>query len=297
MIGRVVGALAAVMTLSVGLVGGAAGGAGSGYPADLLPAGAGGPLPSGLIPSGLFPGGLLSGGSPPVAYAGGSDDAQVAALSPVERARTLAAARRYVLPPALLAALAPADPAATARALLAGGALPGGAWDARLALLRSGHQNADAVLARAARYGYRYSPTSPPLDPSRYVFPLRGTVSYGPYHHDYPATDIFARIGTPVLACVRSEVLRLSRTDTGKGGLSLTLRGEDGWRYYYAHLSAVVASLSPGDVVEPGQLLGLSGDTGDAHGTDPHLHFGITRTGNAQGHISPYPYLQAWPRG
>ena len=282
MIGRVGAALAGVMAGSVLLVGGAVGGAGGGVP--------GGPLLDGQ----------LAGGPPPIAYAGGSDDAQVSALPPAERARTLGAARRYVVPPALLAALASAgsaDPGATARTLLAAGALPGGAWDARLALLRSGHPNdADTVLATAAGYGYRYSPNAPPLDPSRYVFPLRGTVSYGRYHHDYPATDIFARIGTPVLACVRAEVLRLSRTDTGKGGLSLTLRGEDGWRYYYAHLSAVVTPLSPGDVVEAGQLLGLSGDTGDAHGTDPHLHFGVSRSGNAQGQISPYPYLQAWRR-
>lgn len=238
----------------------------------------------------------LVGGPPPVAYAGGSDDAQVSRLPPARRGPTLAAARRYALPPALLAALAPADSAGTASDLLTAGRLPGGAWDAALALAHLRPNDADAVLAKAAGYGYRYSPNAPPLDPSRYLFPLRGAVTYGPFHHDYPATDIFAPIGTPAIACVRAEVLRLSRSDAGKGGLSITLRGEDGWRYYYAHLSALVTPLSPGDVVEPGQLLGLSGDTGDAHGTEPHLHFGISRSGNAQGQLPPYPYLQTWPR-
>jgi murein DD-endopeptidase MepM/ murein hydrolase activator NlpD len=269
-IGRLAGAVAGVMSLPVLLLG-----AGGGNAAGSE---------------------QLTGGPPPIAYARGSDDAQVSALPPSTRAAILVAARSYALPPALLASLDPPDPAAAARDLLAAGQLPGGAWDAVVALSHTrALADVDAVLARAAAYGYRYSPSAPPLDPSRYVFPLRGNVSYGPFHHDYPATDIFAPIGTPALACVRAEVLRLSRTDTGKGGLSITLRGEDGWRYYYAHLSAVVVPLAPGDIVEPGQLLGLSGDTGDAHGTDPHLHFGISRSGNAQGQLSPYPYLQTWP--
>lgn len=233
----------------------------------------------------------------PVAFAGGSDDQQVAALTEPERSAVLAAARTHALPPALLAAIASANPDATARQLLAAGAINGGAWDADLALAQTREPaQVQQILDTAGSYGYRYSPTGPPLDPSRYVFPLHGAVSYGPYHHDYPATDIFVPIGTPVLACVRADVLRLSRTDSGKGGLSITLRGEDGWRYYYAHLSVVVTPLAPGQIVEPGQLLGASGDTGDAHGTDPHLHFGISRTGSAQGQLLPYPYLQAWPR-
>jgi murein DD-endopeptidase MepM/ murein hydrolase activator NlpD len=196
----------------------------------------------------------------------------------------------------------PLEPAAAidaaARHLLASGALPGGAWDAAQALLGYNHSAVYVrdVLAQAAVYGYRYSPQAPPLDPSRYVFPLRGAGTYGAYHHDYPATDVFAPIGTPVLACVRAQVLRVSRTDTGKGGLSVTLRGEDGWRYYYAHLSAVAPVLRIGQVVEARAVMGASGDTGDARGTDPHLHFGVSRSGNAQGQVSPYPYLQVWRR-
>lgn len=185
---------------------------------------------------------------------------------------------------------------AAARHLLASGAVPGGAWDAARALYGYNHSTAyvQRVLAQAARYGYRYSPAGPPLDPDRYAFPMAGAPSYGPAHHDYPATDLFAPIGTPVRACVRAVVLRLSATDTGKGGLSVTLRGEDGWRYYYAHLSRLAPQLAPGQVVEPGQVLGASGDTGSARGTPPHLHFGISLTGNAQGQLGPYPYLQLW---
>jgi murein DD-endopeptidase MepM/ murein hydrolase activator NlpD len=185
---------------------------------------------------------------------------------------------------------------AQARQLLAVGALPGGGWDPARALLGLAGTGgfAERVLTVAAGYGYRYSPAGPPLDPDRYAFPLTGTPNYGPVHHDYPATDLFTPIGTPVRACVRALLLRLSRTDTGKGGLSVTLRGEDGWRYYYAHLSALDPQLRPGMVLEAGQILGRSGDTGSARGTPPHLHFGISLTGNAQGQLPPFPYLQLW---
>jgi hypothetical protein len=278
---------------------------------------------------------------PAVTAPGGSDAQQLQEVPAPLRGFFAAAAREFVLPPALLAAVAkvesgfrpdavgppvPGGPAlgmmqflpsswqlfntipgaspfepgpavrAAARHLLNSGAIDGGGWDAAKALFGYNHSTAyvTKVLGQAADYGYRYSAGGPPLDPDRYAFPLAGSPTYGPVHHDYPATDLFTPIGTPVRACVRAVVLRLSRTDTGKGGLSVTLRGEDGWRYYYAHLSQLSPTLRPGDVLEPGQLLGASGDTGDAHGTPPHLHFGISLTGNAQGQIPPYPYLQLW---
>ena len=97
------------------------------------------------------------------------------------------------------------------------------------------------------------------------------------------------------MACVRAQVLRLSRTDTGKGGLSVTLRGEDGWRYYYAHLDTVRPDLRAGDTVEAGAPLGTVGNSGNARSTPTHLHLGISRTGSVAGQLSPYPYLQTWP--
>ncbi|HVE95038.1 MAG TPA: peptidoglycan DD-metalloendopeptidase family protein [Acidimicrobiales bacterium] len=188
---------------------------------------------------------------------------------------------------------------AAANHLLQSGRLSGGAWDAAQALYGYNHSDTYVrnLLQIAARHGYAYSPHAPPLDPVRYVFPVAGPSSYGPGHHDYPATDVFAAIGTPVVANVRAEVLRLSRAEVGLGGVTVTLRGEDGWRYYYAHLAAVHPAIQAGQVVEPGQLLGTSGNTGNARTTPPHLHFGISRTGSAAGQMDPYPYLQAWQRG
>jgi murein DD-endopeptidase MepM/ murein hydrolase activator NlpD len=150
------------------------------------------------------------------------------------------------------------------------------------------------VLAKAAEYGSRYSPAGPPLDATRYVFPMTPPGDYVNGHHDYPANDIFTSIGTPVVACVRAEVLRTSPVETGKGGITVTLRGEDGWRYYYAHLAVLDPAIRPGVVVEAGTRLGLSGNTGNARTTEPHLHFGISKTGSVAGEINPYPYLRLW---
>ena len=276
----------------------------------------------------LVAGGSSIGGEPTgfTARGGGGDEVQVSAAPPDLRPIFIEVARRFVLPPALLVAVAevagdtrsltgltasewrrfghgdPADPreavAAAARLLLAAGAAGDGGWDAARALLgyTALANRLDEVLALAAGYGYRYRTDGPPLDPERYVFPIVGNVSYGPHHHDYPATDIFAAIGVPVVAATRSVVLRTSPTEVGKGGITATLRGEDGWRYYYAHLDRLAPSVRPGVVVEAGTLLGWSGNTGNARTTPPHLHFGISLYGQTAGEISPYPYLQTWPR-
>lgn len=88
-----------------------------------------------------------------------------------------------------------------------------------------------------------------------------------------------------------------------RGGLSVAIIGDDGVRYYGSHLSAIAPGIAPGVRVRAGKLLGYSGKTGNARGTSPHLHFGISHPTYPEdwevrrGEISPYPYLQAWARG
>ena len=41
-----------------------------------------------------------------------------------------------------------------------------------------------------------------------------------------------------------------------------------------------------------GRVLGYVGDTGNAKGTPPHLHYGVYDMGGA---INPYPLLRAQP--
>jgi murein DD-endopeptidase MepM/ murein hydrolase activator NlpD len=113
--------------------------------------------------------------------------------------------------------------------------------------------------------------------PSRadgYVFPVGGgpgTVSVGHDHHDYPAADIAAPLGSPVYALADAVVLSLS--DDGSCGIGLTLRSLDGLQWIYCHLSHRDESVQPGVVLTAGQWVGLVGSTG--HSTGPHLHLGL----------------------
>jgi murein DD-endopeptidase MepM/ murein hydrolase activator NlpD len=146
-----------------------------------------------------------------------------------------------------------------------------------------------------------------------HVFPVQGAkVSYSPYHHDYPAADIFCPVGSQFVAVTDGVIDYVSREDVWdpatddpavRGGLSVALIGDDGMRYYGSHLSAVADGIEPGVRVAAGQLLGLTGKTGDARSTSPHLHFGISHPTTPtdwkvrRGEISPYRYLRAWQRG
>ena len=145
-----------------------------------------------------------------------------------------------------------------------------------------------------------------------YAFPLGGDCVVSSSHHDYPAADIFCPIGTPFYAVTAGVVDFVSREDKyqrgsdlpqDRSGLAVAIIGDDGVRYYGSHLAAVEAGIEPGVRVEAGQLLGLTGDSGNAKGTDPHLHFGLSRPTTPEdwqvrrGQIWPQKYLAAWKRG
>ena len=138
-------------------------------------------------------------------------------------------------------------------------------------------------------------------------------VSFGRTHHDYPATDIFARCGDSFVAPTSGVVLEVSRTDTWnparddgatRGGLSVSIRGDDGVRYYGSHLRAIASGVRSGTRVAAGQRLGVVGRTGNARSTPCHLHFGISPPCQVagdwwtrRGEVSPWPYLTSWRRG
>jgi len=145
------------------------------------------------------------------------------------------------------------------------------------------------------------------------VFPVSGCrVDYAHAHHDYPATDIFAARGcafvSPVAGRVDEVGLRdawVASTNVGadRGGLFVSVVGDDGVRYYGSHLTSVASGIRPGVRVRAGTLLGRVGNTGSARGTTTHLHFGLSwPTGPGQwwvrrGEVAPGPYLDAWRRG
>jgi len=146
-----------------------------------------------------------------------------------------------------------------------------------------------------------------------YVFPVTGCeVNYAKAHHDYAATDILSKAGCKFVAPINGVVDEVNRTDnwSGKtnlgidrGGLYVSIIGEDGVRYYGSHLRSIPASIQPGVVVKAGRFLGTIGATGSARGTAPHLHFGISWPTPPQtwwvrrGEVLPWKYLDAWKAG
>ncbi|MPZ73775.1 MAG: peptidoglycan DD-metalloendopeptidase family protein [Nitriliruptorales bacterium] len=103
----------------------------------------------------------------------------------------------------------------------------------------------------------------------------------------HQGTDIFGVRGGNVFAIV-SGTVEWTRT-SGISGLFLSLRGNDGDTYWYMHLQDFVARA--GQRVQAGQLIAHNGDTGNARGSSPHIHFEYHPGGG--GAVNPYPMLKA----
>lgn len=118
-----------------------------------------------------------------------------------------------------------------------------------------------------------------PVSTSRYFndwgFPRSG----GRFHQ---GNDLFAPRRTEVLAPVSGFVELKSGV---VGGLQFWLSGDDGRTYIGTHLDEFALA---GDV-PAGAVIGYVGDSGNAVGSDPHLHFEILANGAP---INPYPILQ-----
>lgn len=158
------------------------------------------------------------------------------------------------------------------------------------------------------------SSSAAPSSPAhvRYAYPVDGESSYGRTHSLYPATDIIARCGAVIRSPVDGVVLELSRVDTfvkarpegdARGGLFVSIRGDDGVRYYGSHFSRVDAPIRPGLRLRAGEAIGLVGKTDNANNVC-HVHFGLSPPCSGAGDwwirrgvIPPWPYLDSWRRG
>ncbi len=109
-----------------------------------------------------------------------------------------------------------------------------------------------------------------------YGFPRAG----GRFHE---GIDLFAARGTAVRAPVAG---RVEFTIGSVGGMQFTLYGDDGATYIGSHMDSFGAS----GRVTAGTVVGTVGDSGNARGSRPHVHFEIHP--NDGGPINPYPYLE-----
>ncbi len=98
--------------------------------------------------------------------------------------------------------------------------------------------------------------------------------------------DIFAGRGTPVVAVADGRIGFTG--EKGLGGKQVWLRESlTGFNVYYAHLDSFI--VNSGDVVQRGDTLGFVGNTGNAAGGAPHLHFGIYGDGGA---VDPLAFVK-----
>jgi peptidoglycan LD-endopeptidase LytH len=99
----------------------------------------------------------------------------------------------------------------------------------------------------------------------------------------HKGTDMMASAGTPTPAPVNG---RVEYRNSGLGGMAYYLYGDNGHRYYGAHLSRYGAATG---WVEAGTVIGYVGSTGNADASSPHLHFEFhPNNGSA---VNPYPIL------
>ena len=91
----------------------------------------------------------------------------------------------------------------------------------------------------------------------------------------HQGVDIFVPIGTPVKA-MRQGRVAFAGVQSGYGNVIILEHGST--RTVYAHLSEL--NVRRGEPVKGGQVIGLSGASGNASG--PHLHFEILRNGRSE---------------
>lgn len=101
--------------------------------------------------------------------------------------------------------------------------------------------------------------------------------------------DIMAAKNTKVLSATDGVVV--DNRDNGLGGKVVWIAGPAGSYHYYAHLNKHKSGLDVGDKVDKGDVIGYVGNTGNARGGSPHLHYGIYLSGKGKGAVNPYPYL------
>lgn len=132
-----------------------------------------------------------------------------------------------------------------------------------------------------------------------YIFPVAGLNIYNinrRYYPSYPGhtgVDININVrGKSVIAAkagtvVTSTALRRADGSYRSYGEYVVIDHHDGTMTLYAHMSPNSRTVSKGDSVVQGQVLGIVGTTGNSTGL--HLHFEVRINGKC---VNPLPYLQ-----
>lgn len=118
--------------------------------------------------------------------------------------------------------------------------------------------------------------------PEKLVIPVEGASSNDWNHNTFwyepwgssgvhKGVDIFGAKGTPVQSATSGYVIYTG--ELGKGGNVVAVLGPK-WRvHYYAHMQEV--TVKKGTWLSQKDKVGTLGDTGNAKGKQPHLHYSI----------------------
>ena len=130
-------------------------------------------------------------------------------------------------------------------------------------------------------------------------FPVQGPASWvddwyyprwtGSTFRFHLGLDMFAPYGTPVAAPADGTCLI---TTNPLGGLTVRVVEPDGTFWYLAHLSGIAEGVLNGSPCSLGQVVGYVGDSGNARGGTPHLHFAVHPGGGQP--VPPKPFVDAW---
>ena len=108
-----------------------------------------------------------------------------------------------------------------------------------------------------------------------FLYPV-GSQNFTQYYwYGHRAIDIGLPEGSGVYASDTGTVTYAGWNNYGYGNLIVVNHG-NGYETFYGHLSSI--NVTPGQIVYQGNLIGLSGNTGNSSG--PHIHFEIRLNGN-----------------
>lgn len=134
-------------------------------------------------------------------------------------------------------------------------------------------------------------PPAPVITGGSWICPVAGPSAFGdtfgaprPGGRRHEGVDMMAPYGTPLVAVVSGFA---NMKPTALGGNSISLAGDDGNGYFYAHLSSWEGSSRN---VAAGEVIGYVGHTGDT--TANHLHFEIHPGEGAA--VDPYPTVRKY---
>jgi murein DD-endopeptidase MepM/ murein hydrolase activator NlpD len=161
--------------------------------------------------------------------------------------------------------------------------------DQQAALDKFREQAGRLTAALKAQDGFARDNTPSPASASGgLICPVRGPVSFVDSWHaaraggrPHEGVDLMAARGTPNVAVVSGSVTMKSGGISGNG---VHLQGDNGDLYYYFHLDSHEGGSRQ---VAQGEVIGYTGNTGDASGGAPHTHFEIHPGGG--GAVNPYP--------